>query len=109
MQKEPPRTIHHLCGHVTQRARTDAGFQVSCPPIKVLLNFNCHPVLLEMIATFYSMFLDGVALKRAVEVGARTIERVVAGRYEWRDAGMGEMEGARRRLWEGSRQWDPGD
>ena len=50
-----------------------------------------------------------VALKRAVEVGARTIERVVAGRYEWRDAGLGEMEGARRRLWGGSRQWDPGD
>ena len=50
-----------------------------------------------------------VALKRAIEVGARTIERVVAGRYEWRDAGLGEMEGARRRLWEGNRQWDPGD
>ena len=50
-----------------------------------------------------------VGLKRAIEVGARTIERVVAGRYEWRDAGLGEMEGARRRLWEGNRQWDPGD
>ena len=47
-------------------------------------------------------------LKRGIEVGARVIDRIVAGRYEWRDAELRPMKGARRSLWDGHRRWDPG-
>ena len=40
------------------------------------------------------------ALKRGIEVGPRTIERVVRARYEWRDAGLRPVTAAKRRLWD---------
>ena len=40
-------------------------------------------------------------LKRGLEVGTATVERVVRGRYEWRDGGMRPMTGARRAIWKG--------
>ena len=49
------------------------------------------------------------SLALTTEVGPLTVERIVAGRYEWRDAGMREMTGKRRQLWLGTRTWDPGD
>ena len=48
------------------------------------------------------------SLKRGIEVGARMIDRIVAGRYEWRDAELRPMAKVRRRLWDGHRRWDPG-
>ena len=39
-------------------------------------------------------------LKRGLEVGAVTVERVVHGRYEWRDGGMRPMTGARKAMWQ---------
>ncbi|MDC0526127.1 hypothetical protein OAO87_03915 [bacterium] len=33
-------------------------------------------------------------------VGATTVERMVEGRYEWRDGGLRPMRGARKRHWE---------
>ena len=48
------------------------------------------------------------SLKRGIEVGAHTLDRVVAGRYEWRDAGLRGVCGERRDMWDGNRQWDPG-
>jgi hypothetical protein len=42
----------------------------------------------------------GVKRSAATEVGPATIERVVQGRYEWRDGAMRPLEGARRRYWE---------
>ena len=33
-------------------------------------------------------------------MGAAAVERVVGGRYEWRDGGMRPMTGARKRHWE---------
>ena len=48
-------------------------------------------------------------LKRTVEVGPLTVERVVRGRYEWWDAGLRQrLDGARRKAWDGARTWDPG-
>ena len=47
-------------------------------------------------------------LKRGIQVGPRTLERIVAARYEWRDAGNRAPTAARRRLWGGTRMWDPG-
>ena len=48
-------------------------------------------------------------LKRTIEVGPLTVERVVRGRYEWWDAGLQPLfHTARRRMWEGARTWDPG-
>ena len=47
-------------------------------------------------------------LKRGIQVGPQTLERIVAARYEWRDAGNREPTAARRRLWGGTRTWDPG-
>ena len=50
----------------------------------------------------------GGDLKRGIVVGPMTVERVVRGRYEWRDAAYGEMVGEGRTIWMGSRTWDPG-
>ena len=36
----------------------------------------------------------------AVEVGALTVERIVSGKYEWRDAAYAGMKGQRKRFWE---------
>ena len=33
-------------------------------------------------------------------VGAATMERIVGGRYEWRDGGLRPLTGARKRHWE---------
>ena len=49
-----------------------------------------------------------VGIKRGIEVGAKTIDRIVRGRYEWRDAGARPVTGVKRKLWEGNRTWDPG-
>ena len=39
--------------------------------------------------------------KRAANVmGGHAMERVVAGRYEWHDRGMGPMTGRRKRYWQ---------
>ena len=48
------------------------------------------------------------ALKRGVEIGARTVDRIVRARYEWRDAGLRPAGAAKRKLWSGSQTWDPG-
>ena len=50
----------------------------------------------------------GGELKNGIVVGPLTVERVVAGRYEWRDAAYAAMVGEGRAIWEGSRVWDPG-
>ena len=50
----------------------------------------------------------GGTLKDGVRVGPLTVERVVGGRYEWRDAEYRAMLGAGKAVWEGSRTWDPG-
>ena len=39
-------------------------------------------------------------LKRGLEIGAATVERVVRGRYEWHDGGMRPMTGARKAMWQ---------
>ena len=36
----------------------------------------------------------------AVEIGALTVERIVSGKYEWRDAEYAPMKGPRKRLWD---------
>ena len=41
----------------------------------------------------------GGGLKRAIAIGAATVERIVRGRYEWRDGGLQPMIGARRAWW----------
>ena len=33
-------------------------------------------------------------------VGAAAVERIVGGRYEWRDAGLRPLSGARKRHWD---------
>ena len=38
-------------------------------------------------------------LKRAMQIGAMTVERVVRGRYEWRDSGLQPMNGERKAIW----------
>ena len=38
-------------------------------------------------------------LKRAMQIGSTTVERVVRGRYEWRDGGLQPMTGDRRTIW----------
>ena len=50
-------------------------------------------------------------LRNVIAIGQVTLHRMVAGRYEWRDAGYAERGGKRRRVnvWEGSRIWDPGN
>ena len=50
-----------------------------------------------------------VALRHSIEVGQVTVHRVVAGAYEWRDAGYRARAAKKARAWEGSRIWDPGD
>ena len=35
-----------------------------------------------------------------MEVGALTVERIVSGKYEWRDAAYAGMKGQRKRFWE---------
>ena len=36
----------------------------------------------------------------AVEIGALAVERIVSGKYEWRDAAYAGMKGQRRRNWD---------
>ena len=44
---------------------------------------------------------DWAGSKRtAIVVGGAALERVVAGRYEWRDSGLAPVRGARKRFWE---------
>ena len=50
----------------------------------------------------------GGELKSGIVVGPLTVERIVQGRYEWRDAAYSAMCGEGRAIWEGSRTWDPG-
>ena len=50
----------------------------------------------------------GRNLKRGIVVGPVTVERIVRGRYEWRDAAYRPMGGERGIIWQGSRMWDPG-
>ena len=50
----------------------------------------------------------GGDLKRGIEVGPLTVERVVGARYEWRDAAYVARSGASAVIWRGSRVWDPG-
>ena len=50
----------------------------------------------------------GRNLKRGIVVGPVTVERIVRGRYEWRDAAYRPMGGERGVIWQGSRTWDPG-
>ena len=38
-------------------------------------------------------------LKRAMQIGAMTVERVVRGKYEWRDSGLQPMSGERKAIW----------
>ena len=40
------------------------------------------------------------AKRDAVEVGALTVERIVSGKYEWRDAAYAGMKGQRKRFWD---------
>ena len=47
------------------------------------------------------------SLKRGIEVGPCTMDRIVAGRYDWRDAGLRRVR-ARDDVWGGNKQWDPG-
>ena len=41
----------------------------------------------------------GAAKRNAIAMGPAAIEWTVGGKYEWRDAGMRETTGKRRRLW----------
>jgi hypothetical protein len=43
--------------------------------------------------------------REAVAIGALTVERIVGGRYEWRDAEYAAVRGPRRRLWD---EWHAG-
>ena len=38
--------------------------------------------------------------RSAIVLGSAAMERIVAGRYEWRDRAMTPMRGARKRYWE---------
>ena len=38
--------------------------------------------------------------RSAIVLGGAAMERIVAGRYEWRDRAMTPMRGARKRYWE---------
>ena len=40
------------------------------------------------------------AKRDAVEIGALTVERIVSGKYEWRDAEYAPVKGPRKRLWD---------
>ena len=46
----------------------------------------------------YSPVAGGSIAARVV--GAAAVERTVGGRYEWRDAGLRPLAGARKRHWE---------
>ena len=46
-----------------------------------------------------SRVMPGGAIATRV-VGAAAVERIVGGRYEWRDAGLRPMSGARKRHWD---------
>ena len=37
--------------------------------------------------------------RTAIVMGGAALERVVAGRYEWRDGGLAPVRGARKRYW----------
>ena len=39
------------------------------------------------------------AKRNAIEMGAAAIDRLVRGKYEWRDGGLQPAVGARRRFW----------
>ena len=38
--------------------------------------------------------------REAVEIGALTVERIVNGQYEWRDAEYAATKGMRKRFWD---------
>ena len=38
--------------------------------------------------------------RSAIVLGSAAMERIVAGRYEWRDRAMTPVRGARKRYWE---------
>ena len=46
-----------------------------------------------------SRVMPGGAIAARV-VGAAAVERIVGGRYEWRDAGMKPLSGSRKRHWD---------
>ena len=50
-----------------------------------------------------------IELKNVIQISELTLHRMVAGKYDWRDAGYVAREGKRRRIWNGARIWDPGD
>jgi hypothetical protein len=50
----------------------------------------------------------GGHLKNDIIVGPMTVERIVRGRYEWRDAEYRPMLSEGRAIWQGSKTWDPG-
>jgi len=43
--------------------------------------------------------------REAVVIGALTVERIVGGRYEWRDAEYAAIKGPRKRFWD---KWHAG-
>ena len=49
-------------------------------------------------------------IKSAVKISAITMERIVGGKYEWRDEGLAAKTGEMRRHWGPTRRriWDPG-
>ena len=49
----------------------------------------------------------GGGIKRGIEVGPLTVERVVGARYEWRDEAYAARSGASAVIWLGSQVWDP--
>ena len=49
-----------------------------------------------------------ITLKRGIEVGPRTTERIVRARYEWRDAGLAPVGAVKAGMWSELRTWDPG-
>ena len=46
----------------------------------------------------------GLQKRRAIIMGTATIERIVKGQYEWRDGGMRDTKGKRKRYWAATRE-----
>ena len=42
---------------------------------------------------------QGTSKRRTILMGATALEKVVRGRYDWRDGDLGPNQGARRRYW----------
>ena len=47
-------------------------------------------------------------LKNAIRIGPLTIERIVDGKYDWRDANLTSRKRKREMMWNGSDGWEPG-